>query len=209
MHREALARILRKRADVIVAGASGTDAAEFDARALEQAHVLLLDSSLDLLDRVEELRDLQHRNPDQKILLVGLEERKDVFLQAVRRGIAGCILRDASADDVVKGVRAVGAGESVCPSRLCRYLFDYVRENHRNGSEARADSVARLTRRERQLVPLLERGLTNKEIAAEFHLSEQTIKNHIHRILRKVGANGRVAVADLCRSQTMSVSAGR
>jgi len=209
LHREALARILKKRPDFQVAGVSGTDTAEFDGRALEQADVLLLDSSPDLLDRAEELRDLRHRHPQQKILLVGMEETKDVFLEAVRRGIAGCVLKDASADDVVQGVRAVGAGEAVCPSRLCRYLFEYVRENQKQSAEVRPASLARLTRRERQLVPLLGRGLTNKEIAAEFNLSEQTVKNHIHRILRKVGANGRVAIADICRSETVAFSASR
>ena len=209
LHREALARILKKRPDFQVAGVSGTDTAEFDGRALEQADVLLLDSSPDLLDRAEELRDLRHLRPDQKILLLGMEETKDAFLEAVRNGIAGCVLRDASADDVVEGVRAVGAGEAVCPPRLCRYLFEYVQENRPESRVVRAASLARLTRRERQLVPLLGRGLTNKEIAAEFNLSEQTVKNHIHRILRKVGANGRVAIADICRSETVAFSASR
>ena len=209
LHREALARILRKRPDFQVAGVSGTDTPEFDRRALEQSDVLLLDSSPDLLDQAEELRDLRHRHPEQKILLVGMEETKAVLLEAVRRGVAGCVLKDASAEDVVKGVRAVGAGEAVCPPRLCRYLFECIRENPQHSPEIRVPSFARLTRRERQLVPLLGRGLTNKEIAAEFNLSEQTVKNHIHRILRKVGANGRVAVADLCRSETVAFSASR
>lgn len=190
-------------------GASGTDTAEFEGRALEQADVLLLDSSPELLDRAEELRDLRHRHSNQKILLVGMDETKDALLEAVRRGIAGCVLKDASADDVVQGVRAVGAGEAVCPPRLCRYLFEYVQESRQESPEARATSLARLTRRERQLVPLLGKGLTNKEIAAEFNLSEQTVKNHIHRILRKVGANGRVAVADICKSESAAFSTGR
>jgi DNA-binding NarL/FixJ family response regulator len=58
-----------------------------------------------------------------------------------------------------------------------------------------------LTRREQQLVEMIGRGLTNKEIAQQLNVAEQTIKNHVHRMLRKVGVNDRLAVVDLCRTQ--------
>jgi len=57
-----------------------------------------------------------------------------------------------------------------------------------------------LTRREQQLVHMISRGLTNKEIASELNLSEQTVKNHVHRMLRKLGAGDRLAAVELCRS---------
>jgi DNA-binding NarL/FixJ family response regulator len=63
-----------------------------------------------------------------------------------------------------------------------------------------------LTRREQELVPLIDRGLTNKEIANHLHLSEQTIKNHVHRILHKVGAENRLSVSEACRSRHLSVT---
>jgi len=56
-----------------------------------------------------------------------------------------------------------------------------------------------LTRREQQLIPLLPRGLTNKEIANHFSLSEQTVKNHLYRMKRKIGAHGRLEIVDVCR----------
>jgi two-component system, NarL family, response regulator DevR len=58
-----------------------------------------------------------------------------------------------------------------------------------------------LSRREQQLAQMIGRGLTNKEIASELNLSEQTVKNHIHRMLRKVGVSDRLSVAELCRMQ--------
>jgi DNA-binding NarL/FixJ family response regulator len=60
-----------------------------------------------------------------------------------------------------------------------------------------------LTRREQQLVQMIGLGLTNKEIAAQLNLSEQTVKNHVHRMLRKAGASDRLAVVELCRTQGM------
>jgi DNA-binding NarL/FixJ family response regulator len=62
-----------------------------------------------------------------------------------------------------------------------------------------------LTNREQQLVLLIGRGLTNKEIAAKLQLAEQTVRNHVHRMLRKVGANDRLAVVELCRMQGLPV----
>ncbi len=62
-----------------------------------------------------------------------------------------------------------------------------------------------LTRREQQLIPLIAQGLTNKEIAMHFRISEQTVKNHVHRMLQKVGASDRLAVVDYCRDQGFQV----
>lgn len=101
--------------------------------------------------------------------------------------------------DVVSAVRSVAKGEAVCPARLCRFLFDYVVHSDRGARSASSAATRTLTRRERQLIPLVDRGLTNKEIASHLNLSEKTIKNHIHRILRKVGAHDRLSLSEACR----------
>jgi DNA-binding NarL/FixJ family response regulator len=62
-----------------------------------------------------------------------------------------------------------------------------------------------LSRREQELVGLIQQGLTNKEIASRLNLSEQTVKNHVHRILRKVGAQDRLSIVEVCRNQGLSV----
>jgi DNA-binding NarL/FixJ family response regulator len=65
-----------------------------------------------------------------------------------------------------------------------------------------------LTRREQQLIPFIGRGLSNKEIAGQFSLSEQTIKNHIHRIMRKVGVSDRLSVFEACETESPSILLG-
>jgi DNA-binding NarL/FixJ family response regulator len=102
--------------------------------------------------------------------------------------------------DVIVAIRAVALGEAVCPPRMTRELFDYVAalSNRRHKSEALREK--QLTRREQELVPLIGNGLTNKEIAARLNVSEETIKSHVHRILRKVGAENRFAI----RSETIA-----
>jgi DNA-binding NarL/FixJ family response regulator len=135
-------------------------------------------------------------------VLVAMQDDAKHFLKAVRRGILGYVLQDASAEDVIAAVRGVARGEAVCPSFLTRVLFDYV-ASRASDISIRAPRQFRLTRREQQLVPLVGRGLTNKEIAAQLSLSEQTIKSHIHRILRKIGVEDRSAIVDACDAEQL------
>lgn len=128
-------------------------------------------------------------------VLVAMQDDPKTFLAAVRRGVLGYVLQEAAAVDVIAAVRGVARGEAVCPPRLTRVLFECV-SCQKSRAPGGAGAQFGLTRREQQLVPLVGQGLTNKEIAAELSLSEQTIKSHIHRILRKVGVEDRSAILD-------------
>ena len=111
----------------------------------------------------------------------------------------GYILKDASAMEVGTAVRAVALGEAVCPPALCRILFEQVAQQNSVPFGFIIKSNLGLTRREQQLIQMIGHGLTNKQIATQLNLSEQTIKNHIHRILRKLGASDRLTAVELCR----------
>jgi DNA-binding NarL/FixJ family response regulator len=129
-------------------------------------------------------------------ILVAMQDDPKDFLAAVRGGVLGYVLQEASAEDVIAAVRGVAHGEAVCPARLMRVLFECV--SQKTSAPTRARTQFGLTRREQQLVPLVGRGLTNKEIAAELSVSEQTVKSHIRSILRKVGAEDRSGIRDAC-----------
>lgn len=129
-----------------------------------------------------------------KVLLVCMEEDEKLLFRAIRAGVLGFIPKDASAMDVVAAVRSLARGEAVCPARLCKFLFDFVAAQAMELSDANVKVRLGLTRREQQLIPLIGRGLTNKEIASQLNLSEQTIKNHVHRILHKVGVESRLGI---------------
>jgi two-component system, NarL family, response regulator DevR len=140
------------------------------------------------------------RQAAAKYVLVAMEDDHAKFLSAVRLGALGYVLQDASAADVVAAIRTVARGQASCPPAYSRVLFDCVAGR---GPDLPASRRAQwgLTRREQQLIPLIGRGLTNKEIAAHFSLSERTIKNHIHRILKKVGASDRLGLYEVWQSQ--------
>jgi DNA-binding NarL/FixJ family response regulator len=123
------------------------------------------------------------------------------FLQCVRAGISGYLLRDASSGEVLEGVQAVYAGEAVCPGALCAVLFRYFESDAASLPCASGRRRLGLSRRELQLIPLIAQGLTNKEIANHFSLSEQTVKNHLYRMKHKIGAEDRFEMVQLYRTQ--------
>ena len=115
--------------------------------------------------------------------------------------MGGYLPRDASAKDVLEGVRALQAGEAVCPGALCATLFRYLEREATSFPSATVHRRMGLTRREQQLIPLIAEGLTNKEIANLFCLSEQTVKNHLYRMRHKIGAEDRLDIVQVCQTQ--------
>jgi DNA-binding NarL/FixJ family response regulator len=203
--REALGRILRKRPDMVLAGESfdGSDVGKLIADA--ETDVVLLDPATIPLLTAEFLGSIRRTRPEMQALVIGMKEIESTFLEAIRAGAAGYLLREASALEVMGAIRAVSQGEAICPPRLCRALFKIVAQAEPFTSTLRVRMNLGLTRRQQELVPLIARGLTNKEIASHLNLSEQTIKNHIHRMLRKVGADDRAEVVEIAGVRDVAV----
>jgi DNA-binding NarL/FixJ family response regulator len=197
--RESIAHILTNKRDFQVLDAepprSSFVAGDYDVT----PDVWVSDSLQCFIDNLQ--RPFKRKNGQPAgCVLVAMKDDAKQFLKAITLGVLGYVLQESSAADVVAAIRGVAQGEAVCPSRLARALFDYV-ASHRNVLHAgRARKQFRLTRREQQLIPLVDRGLTNKEIAAQLSVSEQTIKSHIHRMLRKMGVEDRFAISAACQS---------
>jgi len=198
--REALTRILSKKSDIQVVGA-----AAFSPDVVEQIsgaapEVLLSDSAVVALSDLRLVSEVRTAIPGLRVVMIGMEADRETFLRAVRDGVVGYMLKDASAWEVAAAVRSVANDEAVCPPSLCMALFERVATQNASPSNFVIRQNLGLTRREQQLVQLIGRGLTNKEIAAQLNLSEQTVKNHIHRMLRKLGATDRLGAVELCRA---------
>jgi len=199
--REALARMLTKKGSIEVTGLESPSPLQAEHVAESNARVLLLTSRGTLSDDLQMIQDVRAAAPEVRVLLLGMARNEAEFLQCVRAGISGYLLHDASSDEVLKGVRAVHAGEAVCPGALCAALFRYFESEAAALPCASARRRLGLTRREQQLVPLIAKGLTNKEIANQLSLSEQTVKNHLYRMKHKVGAEDRLDIVQLYRTQ--------
>jgi DNA-binding NarL/FixJ family response regulator len=199
--REALTRILSKKSDIRIVGASAFSPDVVAQISAAGPDVLLSDSAAIALSELRLISEVRAAIPGLKVVMIGMEADQETFLRAVRDGIVGFVLKDASAMEVAAAVRSVANHEAVCPPSLCLTLFERVANQSQSAhpaSFAIRHSLG-LTRREQQLVQMISRGLTNKEIALQLNLSEQTIKNHVHRMLRKLGATDRLGAVEICR----------
>jgi two-component system nitrate/nitrite response regulator NarL len=199
--REALSRMLMKRGDIDVVGLNSAGPFRVEGLIEERADILLLTSRGSLAEDIFVIRQVRLTASTVRILLVGMTEDDGDFFQYVRAGIRGYLPRDASAEDVLAAMQAVQAGEAVCPGSLCALLFRFFEREATSVHSATIHPRLGLTRREQQIVPLIAQGLTNKEIANQFCLSEQTVKNHLYRMKHKVGAGDRFGIVHLCRTQ--------
>jgi DNA-binding NarL/FixJ family response regulator len=201
--RESLVRLFRKRGDLAVVG----DAPYSE---LTPGHLAATHSDLLLLDCLNPdhksddlICDLRESIPHIRVVLFGMDEDSDVFLQAVRLGVNGYVLKSASASELVDAVRSVAQGEAFCPSKFCKILFRALASEASQQAaiaEQRAGMRFELTQRQRQLMSLVAMGLSNKEIAANLNLSEFTVKNHIYRVMKQVDAQNRHEAVHLIRA---------
>ena len=198
--REALAKILNKKTDIIVVGSAPLSSGVVLKITASSPQVLLFDPPHNTRGECSIIPPLRKALPTLKVVMIGMDPDKELFLRAVRDGIAGYVLKDATAPEVADAVRSVAENQAVCPAGLCQALFEYVARQSPAYPNLLVKHHMGLTRREQQLVEMIGRGLTNKEIAVTLGLSEQTIKNHIHRMLRKLGASDRLAAAEMCRT---------
>ena len=205
---ETLDRLFHKRPDFCLVGrCSAADTGTIDVRNL-QCDVLVLDHlrMASLLDVVSDNGEPAAARP--RIVLISMEENEEQFFTAVRSGISAYLLKDASADDVVAAVRAATRGEAVCPPRLCFALFQCMA---RIALETPVPNWGRpkavLTIRQQQLITLVAKGLTNKEIATQLNLSEYTIRNHIHRIMKQVDVGSRGEAVQAIRGRGYAIGA--
>jgi len=204
--REAFVRLFRKRPDLAVVGQAG------------QTDLLLqdvLDSNCDVLVissfQTNSLpADFPLDNLGQlgvKVILIGMDADEKQFMAAVRAGVVGFLLKDASASDVVAAVRAVSRNEAICPPQLSAILFRFIAQTAKELPLRSAAAKLELTLRQRQLVSLVAKGLTNKEIASRLNLSKFTVRNHIHRILKQVEAESRREAVDVIRASGYALGA--
>src|SRR5215831_7466734 len=199
--RESIARILSKKTDFEIVASEALGTASCEQIINSGADVLVLDSMEALFGNAQASPTELSRSV--MCVLVAMDDNHIHFLTAVRRGARGYVLQDASATDVVSAIRTVAEGQVACPLRYTQVLFEFIAAQTEKLPNSQKRVTWGLTRREQQLIPLIGRGFSNKEIANHLSLSEQTIKNHVHRILRKVGVSDRLSVCDLCEPESL------
>ncbi|MEU6054548.1 response regulator transcription factor [Streptomyces xanthochromogenes] len=156
--------------------------------------VAVLDVRLPDGDGISVCRELRSRMPDLACLMLTSFDDEDALLDAIMAGAAGYVLKEIKGSDLVSAVRTVATGQSMLDpattARLMRSLRDPEADNPPQDRR-----LAALSERERSVLRLIGEGLTNRQIAGRLYLSEKTVKNHISRLLSKLGVERRVQAA--------------
>ena len=187
MFAASLAQALQGEPDLLVVGQATSVAGARDLVAGVAPDVVLLDHRLPDGDGVSAIADLHRIRPSAKIVVLTASTSDRVLVAAMEAGAAGFIAKTQRLDDVLTGVRAAAQGESVVSAKLITRLLPRLRK----GASPRG---ADLTERERAILDLLARGMSNADIARELTLSVHTVRNHVANLSAKLGAHSKLEV---------------
>lgn len=188
--RSGLRRILRRRDgfEIVAEYADGADLPP--TLSATDADVVVMDLRMRRVDGIEATRKLRTKTNVPPVLALTTFDDDEMLSGALRAGAAGFILKDSSAEDLIRAVRTVADGGSwLDPAVTARVLNAYRRVR----APATRSPAGALTSREHEVLQAIGRGLSNGEIAETFHISELTVKSHIGRIFTKLGLRDRAA----------------
>lgn len=190
--REGLCKLLEAEEDISVVGQARSGAECLGLVGKLKPDVVLLDLKMPDRDGLGVLGELGGREGGTRVIVLTASEDERDYVEAVRRGASGIVLKQAATERLLEGIRKVYRGEMWIDQRVAA---DVVKAITRPAIPPGGGEKAVLTAREQEIVALVTRGFRNKEIAEKLFISEQTVKNHLHNIFDKLGVSDRLELA--------------
>jgi DNA-binding NarL/FixJ family response regulator len=198
--REGLASMLAEIEDMTVVGMASSVSQAIDQIKKVIPEVALVDIGMPDKDGLDVTQTLHNDLPAVKVIILGMPDLTDEIMSCIEAGAAGYVLKEASFEYLVESIRSVQRGESFCSPRMAASLFSRIAEL---AGERIPESSVNLTMREIEIINKIADGLSNKEIAAQLYIEEQTVKNHVHNILDKLQLHNRLEAVQYARERKL------
>ncbi|MGJ3558391.1 response regulator [Streptomyces sp. INA 01156] len=186
--------LLNDEPDITVVGEAATAEQALVRVPALRPDVAVLDVRLPDGDGVTVCRELRSKMPDLACLMLTSFDDEEALLDSIMAGASGYVLKQIQGSDLVAAVRTVASGQSLLDPSATTRLMARLRQEQEEPEEE-ADALPGLTEREREILALIGEGLTNRQIGQRLYLAEKTVKNHISRLLAKLGVERRIQAA--------------
>ena len=196
--RDGLKKLLTLEEDFEIVGEAADGCEVLDRVQELDPDVLLLDLRMPNLDGLSALQTLQQTNKRTRVIILTASEDKNEFVQAMKLGCSGIVLKQTAPELIVKSIRKVHGGEIWLDSHTTAAVMRQFAAPGEIGSGSgtgKSRERSPLSHREREIVQLVAQGYKNKEMAEKMFISEQTVKNHLHNIFDKLGVSDRLELA--------------
>ena len=184
-------KLLEPEPDLSLVGEAGDGSEAVEAAARTRPDVVLMDIRMPRVDGIEATRRIRAAPGAPRVLVLTTYDLDEYVFEALKAGASGFLLKDAPADQLIAGIHVVAAGDALLAPPVTRRLIEEFARRPTPPPEGPVE-LAELTAREREILTLIARGLTNAEIASEVVVGESTVKTHVGNILMKLGLRDRV-----------------
>lgn len=189
--RAGLAELLSYDPEIEIAGQASTGRQAVDQTHALRPDVVLMDVRMPDMDGIAATRELSRTTPDTKVLVLTTFEEEDYIFGALRAGASGFLLKRTRPEELIAAVHTVAAGDALLSPSVTRLVIDRM-ANQPASAAPDLSKVDQLTAREVEVLKLIAKGLSNREIAAALTVEESTIRTHVKRILMKLALRDRV-----------------
>jgi two-component system response regulator DevR len=204
--RDGIRAMLQAEDDIVVSAEAGTVRAAIDEADRARPDVVVMDVRLADGSGIEATREIRATHPAIRVLMLTSFADDEALFASIMAGASGYVLKQVHSGDLVRAIRAVGAGESLLDPAVTGPVLDRLRKGKHL---MRDEKLARLSPQEERILGLVADGKTNREIGDELHLAEKTVKNYVSSILSKLEVARRAeAAAYLARHTTTPGSVG-
>jgi DNA-binding NarL/FixJ family response regulator len=196
LFREGLETLLSVHADIQVVGQASNGQEAVEVAAKVQPDVVLMDVRMPILNGVRATRRLKKALPQCRVIVLTTFDDDEYVFDALRAGAVGYLLKDVPSARLVEAIRAAARGESILePSVAAKVIAEFTRVSSMVPSAQMEQLVEPLSERELEILALIARGASNREIADQLFIAEGTVKNHVTHILGKLDVRDRTQAA--------------